>query len=672
MAVVTQARAVRVRIGDDLQDWSSRLIEFTVRYEYLSQSGLIKTLGSLKLNAGAYPAPAESMNPVANIVRWHRGQKIYVDYTDDAGDLVAHPMANPLYVLQEPKRPFFADNPPTLELELGCILALRDFPQPDDDQSGVTAGTSTTLQAVVTSLMTAAGITSVSLSGLSGASRTAPAIKTDRGSFVQQAGQIAYGVGYYLFQNSSGAVEARAIDLEPGSSTFDRQVGTNSGQEILYQPIDQGSETPVEKVVVKSVYADGSTPPSGSETPYFDETFEIEGIVGEVLPDSTVFYNKTITQSSRIRKFAYSSEGNQEVDLIEVSLPRGLIVPDDANALTLIEARTTTTTRTFDSKSRLIKTVIDTQEAKGLVNKEETVAPFQPTTGSIVTTANTFEAAEGSLESDQISKQVVTTQQPKITTNPDEVTNPYDVHTAELITRQWSRIGETEQFGFVETPQKSKILVNPNETADPYTLTFAPGGEVGASSSDRYQPPQAEYRTPESNITETEVEGIAYFDLSTGYERERYYQIPYVPSNSVARAIAERLGKWLAAARYAYEVGFAMNDDVMDNLQPLIRSDWTEPDSTEIAYVLNGISLAYRPGEAYGVAHGYPVNPGVYVQVKKLSANITAGVEVEATIQQVLKLRADIRAGVLMVIEPSVDRALTADITAGLEMEVTS
>jgi hypothetical protein len=259
-------------------------------------------------------------------------------------------------------------------------------------------------------------------------------------------------------------------------------VGTNSGQETLYKPLDTGSETPVEKVTVKSVWSDASTPPVGSESPYFDETFEIEGIVGEVVPTSTQFYAKQITQRTRIRKYAYNSEGNQEIDLIEVSFPRGLINPDDSDPLTLIESRTTTITRTYDSNSRLIQIVTDVQEAKGLVNKAEANDFFQPTTALIETTANTFEAAEGELETDQMSKQVVTKQQPKILTNPDEVTNPYEVHTAEKITRQWSRIGETEQFGFVESPQKAKILVNQNETADPYSLTFAPGGEVGASS----------------------------------------------------------------------------------------------------------------------------------------------------------------------------------------------
>jgi hypothetical protein len=242
-------------------------------------------------------------------------------------------------------------------------------------------------------------------------------------------------------------------------------------------------------------------------------------------------------------------------------------------------------------------------------------------------------------------------------------TNPYEVHTAEKITRQWSRIGETEQFGFVESPQKAKILVNSNETADPYSLTFAPGGEVGASSDDRYQPPQAEYRSPDSNLTETEIEAVVYFDLSTGYERERVYQIPYVPDNSTAKQIAERLGKWLAAARYVYEVGFALNDDVMSGLQPLVRSDWTEPDSTVIPYLLNGISLAYSQTEAYGVAHAYPINPGVYTVVNKLVADITGSTIMSGAVNSILKLRATITGTTNLVNEPSPDRALSADIT---------
>jgi hypothetical protein len=678
MATLIAAKPIKVLIGTDDQDWSDRLISFTVRYEYLPLTGVIKTLGTLRLNAADYPSPVESMNPVVNIDRWHRGQTVKIRYTrvsgNDPDGFFAHPMANPLYILKEPIRPFFADDPPTLELELGCILALRDFPQPDGDRSGITAGTSTSLQTVVGNLLTAAGITDVSLTDLSGFSRSAPAIKTNRLSYVQQAGEISYGVGYYLFQNASGTVTARAIDLEPGSAAFDRNVGGDNAQELLYQPLGGVSETPVEVVKVSGVAYGASSANTPSETPYYDETFEIEGIVGEVVPDSTLFYAKTITQSTRIRKIITTSEGNQEKDIIDVSFPRGFIDPDDSDPLTLILSRTTEIVRTYDSNNRLTQIVTEIDELKGLINPAETADKFTMNDAVIETTVNTFEAAESTVQTDEISKQVTTKQQAKVITNPDEVSDPYTLHIAEKITRQWSRIGETEQYGFVESPQKSKILIVANEAEDPYGLTFAPGGIVGASFDDRYLPPQAEYRTAASTLTETEVTGIAYFDLSTGYERERSYRFNYIPDNDAARAIATRLGKWLVMARYAYEVGFALDtgnsDDVMDVLQPLIRSDWTEPDSTVIAYVLNGIALAYENDKAYGIAHAYPINPGVYTLVQKLAADVTAGTEMIAAIHPNLKLRADTTAGTLMVQEPVPDRALAADVTAGTNMVV--
>jgi hypothetical protein len=671
MATLIAAKPINVLIGDDRQDWSKRLISFTVRYEYLPLGGVIKILGTLKLNAGEHPSPIESMNPIANIARWHRGQKIFVEYTSDppASSLTAHPLANPLYVLKEPIRPFFADEPPTLELELGCMLALRDFPQPDGDRSGIVAGNAIGLATVVGNLLTAAGISNLDVANLSG-NRTAPAIKTNRQSYVQQAGQLAYGAGFYLYQDALGQVVARAIDLAPAAPAFVRTVGGNDGKELLYQPLGGISETPVEVVKVSGVAYGASAPTVASETPFYDQTFDIEGIVGEVVPSSTLFFAKTITQRTRIRKSLSSSEGNQEEDLIEVSLPRGLIDPADSDPLALILSRTTRVTRSYDSRDRLVQIVNRIDELKGLVNSAEVADKFTAIEAVIETTVNTFEAAETTVQTDEMSRQVVTKQQLKVITNPDEVTDPYGLHIAEKIIRSWSRLGETEQYGFVESPQKAKILISANEVIDPYGLTFAPGGLVGASDDDRYLPPQAEYRTAASTITETEVAGIAYFDLSTGYERERAYRFDYIPDQTAARAIARRLGQWLVMARYAYEIGFALDDNVMNNLQPLIRSDWTEPDGSVIPYVLNGITLAYEDSRAYGIAHAYPIAPGIYTEVQKLAANLTAGTEMIAALQLNLKLRADLTAGTQMVVEPNPDRALVATLTAGTEMVV--
>jgi hypothetical protein len=108
----------------------------------------------------------------------------------------------------------------------------------------------------------------------------------------------------------------------------------------------------------------------------------------------------------------------------------------------------------------------------------------------------------------------------------------------------------------------------------------------------------------------------------------------------------------------------------MTGLQPLIRSDWTEPDSTVIAYLLNGISLAYSQTEAFGVAHAYPVNPGIYTLARKLRADTTMGFAMAVAVNSVLKLRADTTMGFSFVNEPSPDRALSADVTMGFAFEV--
>lgn len=575
--------------------------------------------GQLTLIAGdTYPAPPESTNPANNISRWFQGQTVWVDYTNDAGSLVPHPLANPAYLLEIPNRPYFGDSPPTLTLSIGCQLALYDFTVEDTDQTGVVAGTASTTQAIVTALLNAAGITSLSLTALTG-SYTAPPIKQNRSSYVVQAGQIAFAANCYLFQNSSGAIEARAIDLSPSSASFSRTVGSN---EVLYRPDGDRSDPPTEEVTVSGVLVGGTTPPSGTENPYFDETITTEGEVGDVIPDAANPKARVDVREVRTRKFAYSSEANQEQDLINESLARGFIDATDPSPLSLIEARVVTAVRVFDLSERLITDTVTKTALKGLINTSEPSATkFDSVTESIATTTIVFgdSTGEAVTQNDEIRSRRYQLQQCKIITNPLESADPYELHTAIDNLEEWARQTDTDRYSYNLYPRQSNILIDSTEISDPYPLRLVP--EFDARADTTNPPPQATYRTGDSSITETQIEAKAEFDFSSTFTLKRVHVLPYLQSEQTAQTIAQTLGELAAAKWLAWSGHFALTDDVMSSLAPLIRCDWTEPDNNTVGYVIDGLALEYDESSQIGAAILLPTDPGVYQRVISLEAD---------------------------------------------------
>jgi hypothetical protein len=252
------ARLVRVRIGTDLQDWSTSVNQFTFGYDSLSESGLVLTKGNLSiLEMEGNP---ESVDPKINPNRWRPGQLVTIDGLDSAG--LWAPIGI-FRVLQVPNLP--SDG--MLTLALGCALTWVKQKVFEDDQSQVTIGVGTPSHEVASTLLQAAGIPAANIS-LSGWSYTLdyPLVKEDENAFVDQAAKLAWANNCrFLYQDNLGAIRNGQWTPESifGGPLHTIILGTNDS---VFEPLTDPVQ-PVEAVRISGVgFQVYELPPSYTQT----------------------------------------------------------------------------------------------------------------------------------------------------------------------------------------------------------------------------------------------------------------------------------------------------------------------------------------------------------------------------------------------------------------------
>lgn len=237
MPALIRSRRIRVFIGADQQDWSTSVGEFLPQWDSLSESGLITISATLEiLKVSTNP---ESIDPRDNPTRWRPGQPVRVEVANSAGAYVTHPMGR-LFLLEEPEFPAPGEG---IVLELGCRLAWHNTFEYDDEKTGVTTGTALNSATVATNLLVANEMPSGQISlGTWPYSLTVPEGKGAGGSFVQQAGEIAYSNDYrFLYQNTAGTVVAGQLSLAIASPTATITLGTN---DVAYQAVKTEGSPP--------------------------------------------------------------------------------------------------------------------------------------------------------------------------------------------------------------------------------------------------------------------------------------------------------------------------------------------------------------------------------------------------------------------------------------------
>lgn len=251
MTVNASAHKLQILVGADNQDWSAALISFEVGDSERDDSGRILQQGKLKL---AYISGApDSMNPrtAAGRARWFKGQQIIVNVTKAAGNFVRHPRGW-LYIAKPPLPPSKAK--PYLELDLVCVLQLRNFPQPrgplqrlEVSPSALPGTLTNSLErtALISTCFSKAGITNSFVGSVPKHPVFVSLYKDDPGGYPDLAGKLAYGGRKTLCQQRDSSIDAVDLAIARNTPLLTVEIGKD---EIFYEHIE-GGETPVEKVV---------------------------------------------------------------------------------------------------------------------------------------------------------------------------------------------------------------------------------------------------------------------------------------------------------------------------------------------------------------------------------------------------------------------------------------
>ena len=155
---------------------------------------------------------------------------------------------NALKIIKPPQRPNRDQNGiAKMALSVGCALAYNYFsPEPNDDFSGITAGTPRTFGDIIGSVLSRLGIPqNVNVDNYQ---INYPLPKLD-GNWLDFCGQLADNAGWYLRCDTDGIVVSEYI-ANAGASGITYRIGTDDSD---WTAIGDVGETPVEKLIVTGV-----------------------------------------------------------------------------------------------------------------------------------------------------------------------------------------------------------------------------------------------------------------------------------------------------------------------------------------------------------------------------------------------------------------------------------
>ena len=213
-------------------DVTTLVQHFEVGDDKVSSSGLISTRGTIKLrynpkfNIGR--DPKISLDPkIPNSAKyWARGNSVKLWLDDSTQTLRKHPRHS-LRILSTK----FDRNELSLIIEVGCLLALLDTPQPEGDESNTCINERRSIDEIIRDLLKGGakdyqcgeiipqpGYIPVSIVylGFVPGYLESPQEKGSGGSYISVAGKLAYDRGYALWVNKDERI--KAIKIAPSNS----------------------------------------------------------------------------------------------------------------------------------------------------------------------------------------------------------------------------------------------------------------------------------------------------------------------------------------------------------------------------------------------------------------------------------------------------------------------
>lgn len=178
--------------------------------EKLTYDGLVMFRGKMSIRRAM---GTETLDDRKN-KRWNRGTPIDIKLTDDFGVMRPCPRGAKLFILSS----VYNLQTRQLDIECGDSFALLKQREPDGNASGVCLGAGESKTSVINRLLAAAGAPAL-IDAVPG-TIDIPAAKNSGGSYIDQAGRIAAGSGYFLFVDSLNQVRAKPIAIELGTPKF--------------------------------------------------------------------------------------------------------------------------------------------------------------------------------------------------------------------------------------------------------------------------------------------------------------------------------------------------------------------------------------------------------------------------------------------------------------------
>jgi hypothetical protein len=571
----------KVFIGSDAQDWSLSCGDLRLNDSPVDERGLILVSAQLDIQSDA--ENPESLSPRDNPTRWARGVPVLIQVRNAADDDWITPRWGNLYLLEEPDIPLPGQG---ITLQLGCLLSLRNRYEDDGDRSGVTLGTSQNCAAVASTLLQAQDIDSsdISLSGWP-YSIAFPIGKTSGGSFVNQAGELAYSNDYrYLYTNASGVIVAGTLGFSISDSpTATVTLGTN---DIEYSPerVEDPPSATTKAVGRGKAVESGTTtlPPTevtGSKSDYSTSTVTCAGT--GVIYRSTPSITITIPGDGS-SDITYSTTTTNEA-------PRSAVFLDSEWSgglpCSLISYECITETRYFEQVGgvggKLKQIIKDVEKRRFTIDADDR------------TNALNWETVEREIRSytytvsDVIQKITDTTSKAEFTFEPDSNT-PYNLRGLRQDITEWTQQGDST-WRKSETSVLPKAFTNASpEGASPYSQQVR--GNTSVTSSGDNQPPKTEYWDGSQISTEQFYEGT--FSANHGFlvsDKRPPFEIPYGFSDGQMNVMAEKHMRLITGRYRADYIELEISDDLLI-APPLFQVDVVDTDGDTKHYLADGAS----------------------------------------------------------------------------------
>jgi hypothetical protein len=636
MPANASAHKLRIEIGSE--DWSRSLVAFDVGQDQRSSSGLILTTGTLEL--GSFIGMPGSLNPRSadGRNRWWRGQLVEIWVTNSSGAEVKHRHGH-LYILKAPLPPQNG----ILKLELGCILSLRNFAQPDDDKSGVVQGNLTNRTAIVNSLLSAAGCPDCS------DSIDAYPLKSRQpkqgGSYVELAGQIAFGGLKSLYQDGDGLIRAASNRLSYGGSSASIRIGSD---ELSYEA-SEGSETPCE--VIKCVGVLKNLTDNYGKENSFTEDYGPASVVDPSAGSGIVLLRRVETTEIT------NEDGKERKELIVA--PAGIVAPNVFPRSREIVLDSYTEERQFyedfgefttspvgggpvsapeKDAAKLWKVVTIIKRFFSVAAPEyfESLSPSGQAFWRrevIISSSSTLEYKY--TKDELVEKTTRTTLEPRAAIVGAETTfNPInlDISAIEIVEyfRKNPRVGKIIET-LIQVVARAFPNLEPGEGTSALDRLFqklarvTKSRTVRSSDSGQCNPPQAERKPERWSESEEPLEAETIFAIAPlsalHQERERTIQLDTgVVSKQQLGEISQIKGAELIGQAQGITIQLPMLDLFLSNWSPFIVLDIIEPDGTVLRVLTNGIQISHDPNQAIAGFTGIWLSTGQIGQPDRFEA----------------------------------------------------